>query len=84
MEVSLFLIGEYDCLNISLGDSKGENWWCMMFPPLCLNDSSVSINDTSKKTLSSSLEEESYNVISSDSKPYIIKFKVLEIFNSLK
>lgn len=28
--------GEYDALRIELGDGKGKNWWCVMFPPLCL------------------------------------------------
>ena len=30
--------GEYDSLVISLGEAKGENWWCILFPPLCLVD----------------------------------------------
>ena len=28
--------GEYESLVITLGSGKGENWWCVMFPPLCL------------------------------------------------
>ena len=28
--------GEYESLVISLGEAKGSNWWCVMFPPLCL------------------------------------------------
>lgn len=30
--------GEYDALKVTLGDGKGKNWWCVMFPPLCLMD----------------------------------------------
>ena len=30
--------GDYSALKISLGDSKGKNWWCVMFPPLCLSE----------------------------------------------
>ena len=29
--------GEYDALRIILGEGKGKNWWCIMFPPLCLS-----------------------------------------------
>lgn len=29
--------GEYDCLRIIIGSGEGKNWWCIMFPPLCLN-----------------------------------------------
>ncbi len=28
--------GEYDALRITLGKGRGDNWWCVMFPPLCL------------------------------------------------
>lgn len=28
--------GEYDAVRIVLGEGRGENWWCVMFPPLCL------------------------------------------------
>lgn len=33
-----FPSGNYEALNITLGDGKGENWWCVLFPPLCLLD----------------------------------------------
>ncbi len=28
--------GDYESLVITLGEGKGDNWWCVMFPPLCL------------------------------------------------
>ena len=28
--------GEYESLVITLGEGKGDNWWCVLFPPLCL------------------------------------------------
>lgn len=31
--------GEYEALRIILGEGKGENWWCVMFPPLCILES---------------------------------------------
>lgn len=31
--------GEYESLVIELGEAKGNNWWCVMYPPLCLVDS---------------------------------------------
>lgn len=30
-----FPAGNYDCLRIEIGESQGQNWWCVMFPPLC-------------------------------------------------
>ena len=28
--------GYYESLVVSLGEAKGDNWWCVLFPPLCL------------------------------------------------
>ena len=33
--------GEYESLVISIGSGSGDNWWCVLFPPLCLLDASV-------------------------------------------
>lgn len=33
-----FPAGNYEALNITLGNGEGENWWCVLFPPLCLLD----------------------------------------------
>ncbi len=30
--------GDYEALRIILGDGKGDNWWCVMFPPLCISE----------------------------------------------
>ena len=37
--------GTYESLVISLGEAKGENWWCVLFPPLCLIDAQDSQTD---------------------------------------
>jgi stage II sporulation protein R len=34
----LYPAGEYEALLIQIGDGKGENWWCVLFPPLCFID----------------------------------------------
>lgn len=33
-----FPAGNYEALNITIGEGAGENWWCVLFPPLCLID----------------------------------------------
>lgn len=30
--------GEYEALRITLGEGEGDNWWCVMFPPLCITE----------------------------------------------
>ncbi|AGK56044.1 stage II sporulation protein R [Bacillus sp. 1NLA3E] len=43
----LYPAGEYEAILITLGDGKGANWWCVLFPPLCFLDFSngVAVSD---------------------------------------
>lgn len=75
-------LGNYDCLNIELGSSSGENWWCVMFPPACIESSTAILDTTSAELLNQNLNSETYNIIQSQRSSYKIKFKILEIFNS--
>lgn len=34
----VFPPGEYTAVRVVLGDGAGQNWWCVLFPPLCLNN----------------------------------------------
>lgn len=65
--------GEYYSLRILLGEAKGENWWCVLFPPLCLGASSAkeSMEDIG-------IEGDSFKTFTEDSVKYKIKFKLLE------
>lgn len=40
--------GEYEAILITIGEGKGENWWCVLFPPLCFIDffNEVAVVDT--------------------------------------
>lgn len=39
-----FPAGNYEALNITIGAGEGNNWWCVLFPPLCLIDGSDNPN----------------------------------------
>jgi len=39
----LYPAGEYEAVLITLGEGKGANWWCVLFPPLCFLDFSNSV-----------------------------------------
>ena len=62
--------GYYTSLKIEIGEGGGENWWCVMYPPLCL-DTAVT------KTAYSDAEEILI------SKKYNVKFKVLELISEI-
>ena len=74
--------GFYDALKVEIGEAKGRNWWCVMFPSLCFVDiSSGIVPEESKADLKNNLSDEEYSLISNDSDYGIkFKFKLLEMF----
>lgn len=77
--------GFYDALKVEIGNATGQNWWCVMFPSLCFVDVSEGIvPEESKEDLQLSMQEEDYNLISSDEPEYKLKFKLVELFENAK
>lgn len=77
--------GSYDALRVEIGKAKGQNWWCVMFPPLCFIDvSSGVVPDESKELLKENMNEEDFVLISDNNSNSEIsfKFKILEFFGS--
>lgn len=74
--------GYYDALRVEIGEAKGQNWWCVMFPPLCFVDvSSGVVPDKSKEVMEENLNEEEYALISDDYNNELqFKFKLIEFF----
>ena len=78
--------GNYDALKIELGNANGQNWWCVMFPSLCIVDaSSFGINDSSMDILQNTLDSEEFSIVRKDntSPDKKIKFKLIELFENL-
>ena len=74
--------GYYDGLKIEIGEAKGQNWWCSLFPPLCFVDiSSGVIDEETEKNLKNNLSEEDFAIITSDSETVKLKFKIVEMFS---
>ncbi len=77
--------GYYDALRIEIGEAKGQNWWCVMFPPLCFVDASSGVvPEESKEDLENSLTDEEFSIVSDneDNLTFKLKFKILEILNN--
>lgn len=75
--------GYYDSLKIQIGEATGQNWWCVMFPPLCFVDvTSGIVPEESKELLQSNLSEEEYNLISEESTDVKVKFKIVEVLQN--
>ena len=78
--------GYYDALKVEIGNASGQNWWCVMFPPLCFVDISTGIvPEDSKETIKDSLHTEEYNLINNAQTADVkFKFKLLEFFQNIK
>lgn len=78
-----FPSGYYDALRVKIGNAEGQNWWCVMFPPLCfVNVSSGIVPEESKENLKENLSDEEFSIISNeDSSEIKFKFKLIEFLN---
>ena len=79
-----FPAGFYDALKIEIGEAKGKNWWCVMFPPLCFVDvTSGVVPEESKEIIKESLSNEEYKLLSENSNNINFKFKIIEMFQNI-
>ena len=75
-----FPAGQYTALKVILGEGEGENWWCVMFPPLCIP---AADGIKTNKNTADYLTENGEKIVSGGNK-YIVKFKLLEIYEELQ
>ena len=75
-ESCCFPSGEYLSLRIKIGEAEGQNWWCVLFPPMCVG--AASKQDAIAEV---GLTGDQYNIITQTEKPkYKVRFKLLETF----
>jgi stage II sporulation protein R len=70
--------GTYRSLVVTLGGGEGKNWWCVLFPPMCLS-ASVSRDDF----VAAGFTPEEYRMITEKSPKYEIRFRIVEFIESL-
>jgi len=79
--------GKYEAYRIIIGTGTGQNWWCVMFPPLCFVDitkGNVSYEKTEKE-MKTVLSDDEYKMVDNtvNNKDIIVKFKLVEMFEKL-
>ena len=75
-----FPAGEYISMRVSLGEGEGQNWWCCLFPPLCLGAATVNERAAEDACISVGFTPTQYKIITESDKPvYRARFKVLEL-----
>lgn len=80
-----FPAGEYEALKIEIGKSNGQNWWCIMYPPLCFVDKTYTIvPEDSKVELQELLTEKEYqSLFSKQSTKIVFRFKLPKILKDI-
>ena len=68
--------GYYTSLRVMLGDAEGQNWWCVMYPPMCLD---IATEQAPEDDAVMGYSKEEYLLVSDSG--YSIKFKLLEVFS---
>ena len=77
-EALCFPSGSYTSLRVQIGDAVGQNWWCVLFPRLCLGAATAEENEES--FIEAGFTPEQYKIVTETDEPvYEVRFKILEI-----
>ncbi len=71
-----FPAGQYHTVRFRIGDGAGRNWWCVMYPPLCVSAA------TEKSSLADVMPQEACAIVT-DSKRFAVRFKIVEWIEAL-
>lgn len=73
--------GVYESLRVSIGQAEGHNWWCVVFPSICLT---ASMDELEQAAQTAGLTEGELQLITGESEGVVLKFKTLELLQKLK
>ncbi len=68
--------GKYDAVRVLIGEAEGQNWWCVMFPPMCLPAAQ------NQKELDDVLTKSENDIVTNEN-TYRVEFKIVEWFYKL-
>ncbi|MFQ9798169.1 MAG: stage II sporulation protein R [Clostridia bacterium] len=86
MGILAYLQGSYEALRIQIGEARGHNWWCVMFPPLCfVEESEDQLPQEEEEQLDEILTEDQNKLIHYEEESWSvkIKFKLIEWWQEL-
>lgn len=73
--------GTYRALRVVIGEGEGQNWWCVVFPPLCLATVTEEVAETAADA---GLSEDQIGLITGQDGGYVLKFKLVEWWETLR
>ena len=72
--------GEYMALRVLIGEAAGQNWWCVVYPPLCMTAAS----DVQETGIACGMEQEELDLMQEAGEEYQIKFRCVELWEQLR
>lgn len=83
-ESCAFPEGKYVSLRVLIGEGEGQNWWCCLFPPLCLSAATDDDGNSNEDAfISVGLNADQYKIVTETQNPkYKVRFKILETISS--
>ena len=70
--------GSYTALRIVIGEGEGRNWWCVVFPPLCLGSVTETVSERAE-----CFSEDQVCLVTGEDEGYVVRFKAVELWNEL-
>lgn len=71
--------GDYRALRVTIGAGEGRNWWCVVFPTLCVSAAS----EWQDTAVSGGLSDEDVRLMAEEDEGYVLRFKCLELWDKL-
>ena len=78
-----FPAGEYMTLRVNLGEAKGENWWCVMYPPLCVSASTNDVYADTEVFLNHGFSKSQIDQLLTKENDFKIRFKLLDVLEKI-
>ena len=73
--------GNYTALRVVIGEGKGQNWWCVAFPPLCLGAASETVDQALEAGY---FTPDQGALVTGDGEQYVLKFKAMELLGEVQ
>ncbi len=72
--------GEYTALRVVIGEGRGQNWWCVVFPPLC----TTAASDRSETAIAAGWEQDDLDLVTEADQGYVLKFRSVELWEAIR
>ena len=72
--------GEYLALRVLIGEAEGQNWWCVVYPPLC----TAAAAELEQTAVTAGLGEDDLSLITEENTGYVLKFRSLELWETIR